>query len=151
LKTLALTTAATTTNTSTKLEKRRTLLNTNCIIEPGWLQHLERENTPGPTGLISPYVYEAIKIPDGTSYLIYTWKGQSIDSSPEIFTKIAFALLAIYKSSYGFLLVDHLKNLATQNGFMEGMISETGQVFGALTDNTNGMVVEAAAYAIYSG
>jgi Protein of unknown function (DUF3131) len=96
----------------------------------------------------TPYVYESIEIPSGNSYSVVTWQGQVVTSSPENFVKIGFAFLAIYKSSYGLLLVNNLGKLATSDGYSEGLLSTTGQVFGAVSDNTNIMVMEACAYAV---
>jgi hypothetical protein len=98
----------------------------------------------------TPYVYESIEIPSGNSYQVVTWQGQTINSSPENFVKIAFAFLAIYKSSYGLLLVNNLGKLTTSDGYEEGVLSQTGQVFAAVSDNTNIMVMVACAYAISS-
>jgi Protein of unknown function (DUF3131) len=46
------------------------------------------------------------------------------------------------------LLVNNLGKLATSDGYSEGLLSTTGQVFGAVSDNTNIMVMEACAYAV---
>lgn len=98
----------------------------------------------------TPYVYESIELPSGNSYQVVTWQGQPVNSSPENFVKIAFAFLAIYKSPYGILLVNNLGKLSTSNGYEEGILSQTGQVFAAVSDNTNIMVMVACAYAATS-
>ena len=94
----------------------------------------------------TPYVYESIEVPSGKNYQVITWQGQTINSSPEDFVKIGFAFLAIYRSSYGELLVNTLGNLTTSDGYSEGLLSQTGQVFGAVSDNTNIMIMLACAY-----
>jgi hypothetical protein len=98
----------------------------------------------------TPYVYESIEIPSGNSYQVVTWQGQRMTSSPENFVKIAFAFLAIYKSSYSLLLVNNLGKLRTADGYEEGVLTQTGQVFAAVSDNTNIMVMVSCAYAVTS-
>jgi hypothetical protein len=95
----------------------------------------------------TPYVYESIEVPSGNSYQVVTWQGQQVNSSPENFVKIAFAFLAIYKSSYGLLLVNNLGKLSTSDGYEEGVLSQTGQLFPVVSDNTNIMIMVACAYA----
>ena len=96
----------------------------------------------------TPYVYEGIEVPSGSSYYVQTWQGQNVNSSPEAFTKIGFAFYAIYGTTYSALLVRSLGNLTTSNGYMEGILSETGQAFDAVSDNSNIMIMEACAYAV---
>lgn len=98
----------------------------------------------------TPYVYESIELPSGNSYQVVTWQGQPINSSPENFVKIAFAFLSVYKSPYGALLVNNLGKLSTSDGYEEGILSQTGQFFAAVSDNTNIMVMVACAYAVTS-
>ncbi len=96
----------------------------------------------------TPYVYEYIEVPSGNPYEAVTWQGQVLNSSPENFVKIAFAfLLAIYRSSYGLLLVNNLGKLSSSDGFDEGIL-QNGQVFNAVSDNTNIMIMLACAYAV---
>ncbi|MHB1907355.1 MAG: DUF3131 domain-containing protein [Nitrososphaerales archaeon] len=96
-----------------------------------------------------PYVYEGIQL-TGSSYKIVTWQGQQLNVSPETFTKTAFALLAIYNSTYGSILVNKVSGLSTSDGYSDGFIVGSGQVVGSPSDNTNNMIMEAAAYAIFS-
>ncbi len=96
----------------------------------------------------TPYVYESIQVPSGASYNVVTWQGQLVTSPPEDFVKIGFAFLAIYRSPYGLLLVNNLGKLSTPDGYSEGLLAQNGEVFGAVSDNTNIMVMVACAYAI---
>lgn len=68
-----------------------------------------------------------------------------INSYPEEFVKVGFAFLAIYKSDYGLLLVNNLGKLTTADGYSEGVLTN-GQVFGAVSDNSNIMIMLACAY-----
>lgn len=101
-------------------------------------------------GYQSPYVYESIQVPNGTSYKIVTAKGVVFANAyPETFTKIALAFYAIYRTGYAQLIADNMTNqLSTSTGFYDGFISGTGQIVRLLTDNTNCMIMEAANYAI---
>lgn len=95
----------------------------------------------------SNYVYEYIVIGSGE-----TWKSYYNDPwielhDPAIFTKIAFAYYALYPSDYSKKLVDFVSNLGTQQGFYEGYL-ESGKRIDFLTDKTNGMILQAAAYAL---
>jgi len=98
----------------------------------------------------SPYVYESIEVPNGTSYKMVTDTGVVFSNAyPETFTKIALAFYAIYRTGYAQLLANNVTStLATSTGYYDGFISGTGQIVRLITDNTNSMVVEAAAYAI---
>jgi hypothetical protein len=114
----------------------------------GKLYALSEGQYPPYLNSATPYVYEYIQVPSGTSTQTVTWQGQVVNSSPENFVKIAFAFLAIYKSSYGLSLVNSLGKFSTSDGFDEGVLSQTGQVFSAVSDNTNIMIMLACAYAV---
>jgi hypothetical protein len=114
----------------------------------GLLMALSEGQYPPYLNSSTPYVYEGIEVPSGNSYYVQTWQGTNVKSSPEAFTKVAFAFYAIYRSHYGYLLMENLANLTTSNGYMEGILSTTHQAFGAVGDNSNIMIMEACAYAV---
>jgi hypothetical protein len=114
----------------------------------GVLMALSEGQYPPYLNSTTPYVYEGIEVPSGSSYYVQTWQGQNVNSSPEAFTKIGFAFYAIYRGRYGAELMQTMGGLKTSNGYEEGILTPSGQVFGAGSDNSNIMIMEACAYAI---
>ena len=101
----------------------------------------------GNTALGSPtYVYESV-----VSSNMTTW-----DVSPPItpiaYFKVAESFLAFYNTSYAVKMVSYLEPrvLSTSSGYADG-VDENGRVVSTLIDKTNGMVLDAARYAIQNG
>ncbi|MBS7638846.1 DUF3131 domain-containing protein, partial [Candidatus Bathyarchaeota archaeon] len=94
------------------------------------------------------YVYEWITTGGGETWIISA--GGKINVSEVIYTKIAFAFHAIYNNQYTRILIDKVSRLETKKGFLEG-IMEDGVPLEMLTDKTNGMILQAARYSLYSG
>ena len=117
---------------------------TGLLVALGEGQYLPFDGQP------TPYVYESIEIPNGSSYKIVTWAGATFSNAyPETFTKIALAFYAIYRTGYAQLLANNVTStLATPSGFEDGFISNSGQVMPYISDNTNNLVMEAAEYAV---
>jgi hypothetical protein len=99
-------------------------------------------------------------------YFIYEWingwlvtntMGKKLDISPVVFTKVAFAMDAIFRTNYTKTLLNHMlsySELATDYGFLEG-VSEDGRPLTGLHGDylnyvsmTNSMIISAARYAI---
>ena len=114
----------------------------------GMLAAMSEGQYPPYLNSATPYVYEAVEVPSGSAYRVQTWQGDNVTTSPEAFTKIGFAFYAIYKSSYGALLLKTFANLTTSNGYQEGIMTQSGKAFVAVSDNSNIMIMEACAYAI---
>lgn len=101
-----------------------------------------------PSGL---YVYEWVEIPDGTSYSVVSASGQTLNLSPETFTKIGFAMLAIYNSTYPQELVNNISStMATPHGYSDAFVVGTNQIVSSTSGGTENMIMEAAVYAIYA-
>ena len=98
-----------------------------------------------PTG--NNYVYEWIVTGSGETWKSYYYQPWIEVDDPAIFTKIAFAYYALYPSDYSKKLIDYVSSLETQQGFYEGYL-ESGGVIGFLSDKTNGMILQAARYAL---
>jgi len=139
-----------------------------------YLAHYNRYNrtgellafSEGNTGLNDPisYVYEWIITSDGKKWIITIPNGTIVNISPISYLKVAISFHAIYPSNYTLKLLnkifqafeeyyqknpnDPYKDYAC--GFMEG-IDLNGRVVQPIIDRTNGLVIEAARYAIEKG
>ncbi|MHB1907352.1 MAG: DUF3131 domain-containing protein [Nitrososphaerales archaeon] len=105
---------------------------------------------PSVDNLSFPYIYESIEVPSGSNYSIVTWQGQHLNVPPAFFAKTAFAYLAIYNSTYANILVGNTTQLATSHGYSDGFIVGSGALLGTPSDNSNNMIMEAAAYSIFA-
>ena len=108
------------------------------------------------------FVYEWIVDPEGRTWTILDpqlqlmWSMENgpnqsygntiVNRLPVAFTKIAFALYALFGTGYSKTLVDALGSTYDSNGFMEGLY-ETGGVDSTHQVQTADMVLAAAAYA----
>jgi hypothetical protein len=91
---------------------------------------------------ISPYyAYEWITTADGQQWVIQAPKGPEM-----LYTKIAFAMHAIYSDDYTAKLIEKASSTVSEKGFYEGAASD-GSTLQVLTDKTNSMILQAAAYA----
>jgi len=87
------------------------------------------------------YAYEWITTADGQQWVIQGPKGPEM-----LYTKIAFAMHAIYSDDYTTRLIQKVSSELSENGFYEGVASD-GTVLRVLTDKSNSMILQAAAYA----
>ena len=103
----------------------------------------------GNTGLSEiSYLYEWVVLPDGQTWVLQN--GQiSVEVTPIIYLKTAIGFLAIYNTSFAQNMVDYvISNLpSSKNGYADG-IDENGRVVTSIIDKTNGLILEAAAFAI---
>ena len=138
-----------------------------------YLAHYNRYNrigellafSEGNTGLDDPsYVYEWMVVPNGDTWVITKPDGTRVDISPISYLKVAISFHAIYPSEYTVNLLnmifqafeeyyrnnpgDPCKNYAC--GYMEG-VDLNGRVVHLIIDRTNGLVLEAARYAVDKG
>jgi hypothetical protein len=93
------------------------------------------------------YVYEWIVTGNGERWVV--WSGKNINEPEVVYTKIAFAFHAIYSNRYTRILIERVLPLATEKGFLEG-IMEDGRIVEVLNDKTNGMILQAARYSIFT-
>jgi len=105
-------------------------------------------------GAYEGYVYQWIVRGDTgetwTVTRIREGRVETLNITPVVFTKVAFALHAIYSTQYTRFLVNELLNaqVQTDKGFLEG-VTEDGEPIPYLTDKTNAMVINAARYALH--
>ncbi len=93
------------------------------------------------------YIYEYIILPPKTWVVMAQGVGE-LSLTPVIYIKAALGFHALYKTGYTNTLVENLMpQLVTDQGFCEG-VDESGRVIQALTDKTNGMIINAARYAL---
>lgn len=103
------------------------------------------------------FIYEWIGDPAGHKWRITNTMGKVLDISPVIFTKIAFAMDAIFGTNYTRTMVNKLLSypeLLTDYGFLEGINEDGRPLTGSFGDYlnfvsmTNSMIISAACYAI---
>jgi hypothetical protein len=130
----------------------------NSLVDQVYSAHEARYNATGKftafsegnTGLDNPpYVYEWVVKEDGSTWTIEDISQVKVTISPIIYFKTAVGLLALHDTSFtenmASYIGSHLPN--PSNGYSDG-IDENGRVDTATIDKTNGMIIEAANYAI---
>jgi len=103
----------------------------------------------GNTGLDNPpYVYEWVVKEDGSTWTIDDGS-VSVGTVPIIYFKAAVGLLAISDTAFTESMVSYVESkLPTpSSGYSDG-VDENGRVAASEIDKTNGMIIEAAHYAI---
>jgi hypothetical protein len=103
----------------------------------------------GNTGLDNPdYIYEWVVMEDGSTWVIDNGM-YKIGLSPIIYFKSAVGMLAIYNTSFTKNMASYVESrLPTPTfGYADG-IDENGRVDRTYIDKTNGMIIQAALYAI---
>jgi hypothetical protein len=93
------------------------------------------------------YVYEWVLTGKGEKWVV--WAGENLDESEVVYSKIAFAFHAVYNNEYTNTLVEKVLPLATETGFLEG-ITEDGKTVAVLNDKTNGLILQAVRYSMFS-
>ena len=98
----------------------------------------------------SQFIYEWIVAPDGSTWKI-TNDAKTIyyDINPIIYEKVALSFLALYNTTYAYNLSVYLeKNMPKpNNGYLSG-IDTLGKIVPGASSNTNGLILDAAHYAI---
>ncbi len=71
--------------------------------------------------------------------------------SPIIYTKVAISFLAIYNSSFAKGLSVYVEDAIPTpvDGYCEG-VDESGTLFAGVGLNTNGLILDAASYAVFN-
>ncbi len=103
----------------------------------------------GNTGLDDPsYVYEWVVKEDGSTWTIDNGQ-DNVGIVPIIYFKAAVGLLAMYDTSFTESMVSYVESVLPNpsSGYSDG-VDENGRVDTAVIDKTNGMIIEAALYAI---
>ena len=101
----------------------------------------------------SGYIWEWVVLPNGD-----TWKIQNQDGlasgnylkiAPVFYTKVAFSFLALYNTTFAYNMVVCLEqNLPDPaHGYADGM-DNNNNLFASIGSNTNGLILDAAQYAI---
>jgi len=91
------------------------------------------------------YAYEWVITADGEQWIVQV--GEEVKNLEMLYTKIAFAFHAIYSDDYTKKLLEKVADLASNRGFYEGITSH-GSRIRVLSDKTNSMILEAAAYVL---
>jgi hypothetical protein len=109
-----------------------------------------RAFSEGPS-LSGDWQYEWVVLPDKGTWVIMDG-GSQANISPLIYTKVAFSFLALYNSSFAKNLSVHVEDAipAPVDGYCEG-VDEAGTLFPGVGLNTNGLILDAAAYAVNNG
>jgi hypothetical protein len=99
------------------------------------------------------YIFQWIVMRDRT-WVITDGSLQEVKAPPVVYTKVAFALHALYKTSYTARLVKAVSQLETRMGFLEGLTEDgrplTGPLglFPTITDKTNSLILSVAKYVL---
>ena len=96
--------------------------------------------------LANGWEYEWVVLPDGR---IWTLDESNSNTSPVIYTKVALSFLALYNLTYARNLSVYLENILPDpyRGYSEG-VDESGKQLANVGDLTNGLILDAALYAI---
>ncbi len=95
------------------------------------------------------WTYEWVVLPDNRTWTILDTNSQPYNIDPIIYTKIAISFLALYNTTFAYNMVVYLeRNLPDPvHGYGEG-IDESGNQLAGTGSNTNGLIIEAARFAI---
>jgi hypothetical protein len=93
------------------------------------------------------YVYEWIATGDGDTWIVWS-NGKKVEGPEIVYTKVAYSYYALYKDEYSRKLVEHTMGLREDGGFLEGSSSDGSIIINSVTDKTNAMILEAAAYVV---
>jgi hypothetical protein len=97
-----------------------------------------------------PYVYEYVVKEDGSTWGVYWPSDNKVEMTPIIYFKAAVGLLAMFDSTFTENMVSYVeaKLPAPTYGYSEG-VNENGIVIPWGKGNTNGLIIQAAQYAVY--
>ncbi len=95
--------------------------------------------------------YEWVVLPDNRTWVILNGNSEVMNVSPLIYTKVAISFLAIYNSSFAKNLSVHVEDAIPipVDGYCEG-VDEGGNIFNGVGLNTNGLILDAASYAVFN-
>jgi hypothetical protein len=125
-----------------------------------YLAHEAYYNTTGQyvafsegNSMTSQFIYEWIVAPNGSTWKI-TDNAKTVyyNINPIIYDKVALGFLALYNTTYSYNLSVYLeKNMPKPtNGYLAG-VDTTGKVVPGAGSNTNGLILDAALYALQKG
>jgi hypothetical protein len=103
--------------------------------------------------MTSQFIYEWIVAPNGSTWKITNnAKTTYYNINPIIYDKVALGFLALYNTTYSYNLSVYLeKNMPKPtDGYLAG-VDITGKVVPGAGSNTNGLILDAALYAIQKG
>jgi hypothetical protein len=94
------------------------------------------------------YVYEWVVAPNGSTWQITTG-GSYVDMNPIIFTKAAFGFLALYNTTFAHRMCTYIEEQTpTPTTGYYGGVFNSGGANGEIDSNSNGLIIEAALYAL---
>jgi hypothetical protein len=101
------------------------------------------------SSLTTQWVYEWVVYPDGRTWVVLDISGQNLSITPIIYTKVAMGFLAIYNTTFAKNMCVYLENALPDptQGYSEG-VDESGTPLTGVIHNTNGLILDAALYAI---
>jgi hypothetical protein len=97
----------------------------------------------------SNYIYEWVVGPDGHTWEITSSGSSPYSGNPVIYMKVAFSFLALYNTTFAHNMVVYLEAILPDpaKGYSDGA-DNNGQYIACTGSNTNGLILEAALYAI---
>ena len=100
-------------------------------------------------GFSSQFLWEWVVGPKGTPWEITTSGGAPYSGNAIIYSKIAFSFLALYNTTYAQNTIVYLEKYlpSPSSGYSDG-VDTAGQVVPGSGSNTNGMILDAALYAL---
>jgi hypothetical protein len=109
-----------------------------------------RAFSEGPS-FAADWQWEWVVLPDNRSWVVLNDQSQVLNAPPLVYTKIAIGFLAIYNSSFAKDLSVHIEDAIPTpiDGYCEG-VDESGGVFDGVGLNTNGLILDAALYAVFN-
>jgi hypothetical protein len=95
------------------------------------------------------WTYEWVVLPDNRTWVILDEHNSDFNISPIIYTKISLGFLAIYNTTFATNMCVYLENALPDpaKGYCEG-VDESGNLLTGVGSNTNGLILDAALYAI---
>jgi hypothetical protein len=108
-----------------------------------------RAFSEGPT-MSSDWVWEWVVLPDGRVWVPLNGMDEPVTSPPIVYTKIALSFLSVYNSTFAHNLSIYLEKKMPDpaNGYYEG-VDEEGNCLEVIGNNSNGLILGAARYALY--
>jgi hypothetical protein len=97
----------------------------------------------------SVWQWEWVTLPDGRKWTVLNGAGDEVTSSPMVYTKVALCFLSVYNTAYAKNMSSFIEHslYSFTMGYGEG-IDESKQPVYTLDVQTNGLILEAANYAI---
>ncbi|MGA3291068.1 MAG: DUF3131 domain-containing protein [Candidatus Bathyarchaeia archaeon] len=104
------------------------------------------------SGFLNDYIYEWVVASDGSTWKITTSRGAAYAGNAVIYNKVAFSFLALYNTTFARNTVVYLEKVLPNptNGYSDGA-DNTGHLISGVGSDTNGLILDAALYAIQHG